>query len=84
MLPSIANKIVESCSGYFNEDPSIREKYSGRGMFERETCGLIFSSLNDAFLAFALFGRYASSDDVDDLSCQGLKWDNMGMNIIIY
>lgn len=60
-----AQRILQENSQY-----EIREGYSGRGMYGKETIAIVVPS----------------SDDVDFLKkkYRGLKVDNMGMSYIVY
>lgn len=65
MERELAQKLVRE-----NEEYRLREGYSGRGMYGRETNAIIVSS----------------RDDVGYLRKQyeGLRWDEMGLDYIVY
>ncbi len=68
----------------------LRENYSGRGMFGKETAGVVFESERDFFHALADIikdGVEDNSADIGELIPEALKriqTDNMGKNIIYY
>lgn len=78
-------KNVANCAGI---EASIYEDYSGRGMFNRTTTGIVTES------AIALLGaaiEHVSADAADGMSWDINKWelyklstDSMGRNEILY
>lgn len=88
MKVEIARKIVEAVedSGSGNE-VELRENYSGRGMFGKQTAGVV-GSLSDiigAIAAVAFEMGNHGDDEVEFLrEMRRLRTDNMGHNIIVY
>ncbi len=73
-------KVTEECG---NQDIDLREGYSGRGMFGRETCGVVINSLPILLADVINYARENKMDDAPDF--QGFSTDNMGRDsIIIY
>lgn len=72
-------EVTEMCG---NQDISLREGYSGRGMFGRETFGVVIESLPILLADVINYARDQKMDDAPDF--QGFSTDNMGRDIIIY
>lgn len=68
----------------------VREDYSGRGMFGKQTAGIVVDSLQDFFSAIAdIMQECISDQDMEsgDLVIEALrniKSDNMGNGYIFY
>lgn len=67
-------------------DATVRERYSGRGMYGKETCGVVtddaFQLVVDA-LQSAIKGFF-DEDEAQELDFTNLRIDNMGLDWIIY
>lgn len=67
-------------------DGQVYENYSGRGMYGRETTGVVVSDLGQVMSAL-----YSSSSQISELRDAGeldqvekFRWDSMGLDIIVY
>lgn len=71
-------------------EAEVRKNYSGRGMYGRETAGVVIGNIGDFVQAVAGVSSELTSnhteDEVDDFinDMGGLTTDNMGRDIIIY
>ena len=90
MKLEFAKLIVKAGSdmGYDDECMSVREAYSGRGMYGRETAGVVFDSLGKllAAVAHATECMITDEDDAGDLisDLEKCRTDNMGRDTILY
>ena len=69
-----------------NEQYSLYENYSGRGMFGRTCLGVIVQQ-NDSFMDFIIkLTKYLDDNDVDDVDfkLEGATYDNLGLDTIVY
>lgn len=69
-----------------NEQYSLYENYSGRGMFGRTCLGVIVQR-NDSFMDFIInLTRYLDDNDVDDIDfkLEGATYDNLGLDTVVY
>ena len=69
-----------------NEQYSIYENYSGRGMFGRTCLGVIVQE-HDSFMEFLMnLTRYMDANGVEDtnFSLEGVAYDNLGLDTIVY
>jgi hypothetical protein len=71
-----------------NPDFDLHDDYSGRGMFGKSTYGIVVQSLSDFFNTI---GDYIQdyADETEEIILLGeilsyLKWDNMGLEMIVY
>jgi hypothetical protein len=67
-------------------DGQVYEKYSGRGMFGKETTGVVVEDLGKVMSAL-----YSASAHIGELRDEGeldqvekFRWDSMGLDIIVY
>lgn len=67
-------------------DGQVYENYSGRGMYGKETTGVVVSDLGQVMSAL-----YSSSAHIGELRDAGeldqvekFRWDSMGLDIIVY
>ena len=89
MHPSVAQKIVEA-GAEAGLDLSLRENYSGRGMFGRTTCGVV-GDLGEILQAIVAAAYEAGAEDANSggdsdfvRRCGRLSWDSMGRDAIVY
>lgn len=69
-----------------NEQYSLYENYSGRGMFGRTCLGVIVQQ-NDSFIEFLMnLTKYMDNNKVEDtdFSLEGATYDNLGLDTIVY
>lgn len=69
-----------------NEQYSLYENYSGRGMFGRTCLGVVVRQ-NDSFMEFLMnLTRYMDNNEVEDtdFSLEGVAYDNLGLDTIVY
>ena len=69
-----------------NEQYSLYENYSGRGMFGRACLGVIVQR-NDSFIDFIIkLTKYLDDNDVDDIDfkLEGATYDNLGLDTVVY
>jgi hypothetical protein len=89
MKKEFAEKIVK-CIGGFGKEVKIYENYSGRGMYGKETTGVVHDSINDVFTAIALVAADLEGNDEEDLvdefveELRRVKIDNLDCSHIIY
>ena len=90
MKLELAEKLAEIYEGYTGDyedrDERLSEDYSGRGMFGKETVGLIvgdISTLLEAVL-YAVKDGALTEDDMSDMDTSGFRTDSMGFSTIIY
>jgi hypothetical protein len=73
-------------NGSYTEDVSIRDDYSGRGMYGRSTYAIAGDfTMNDVIVAVATL--FASGDAQDENLCPDdftFSQDQMGLGIVIY
>lgn len=68
----------------------LRENYSGRGMYGKETCGVVFDSERDFFHTLADMVKDGMEDNSADImellpeALKNLQTDSMGKSIIYY
>ena len=80
----LAEKIVEAGDG----EITLRERYSGRYMYGRETAAVIAPSM--AFILQAVIERADLFVDEDgeplfgDFTINGFRSDNMGLDMVFY
>ena len=91
MQKVIAEAIVEAMEeqGY---EASVREGYSGRGMFGKETTGIVTDSvgtviqaiLSDLLEESSIIRQVAEENDISPFDIDHISIDSMGLNTIIY
>jgi hypothetical protein len=88
-----AKIIAEVAEDAGNENVSLREDYSGRGMYGQTTAGLVVGSLGDLLplvaAAAAQLERQQGEEGVMDIdtfigSLERIRTDNMGRDLIVY
>lgn len=64
----------------------IRDDYSGRGMYGKQTFGVVFDSQADFHKALVDAAYIAGEQDDDDMRQEltGLTLDSMGLGIVVY
>jgi len=88
MEKNIAEKIVEN--SVF--EMTLREDYSGRGMYGSETAGIVTDSIGNVLYSAIKLVKSMIDDpesydfDVEDLAeaMENIKTDSMGLSMIIY
>lgn len=91
MQKVIAEAIVEAMEEQGHE-ASVREGYSGRGMFGKETTGIVADSvgtvmraiLSDVLEESSIIRQVAEENDISPLDIDGISIDSMGLDTIIY
>lgn len=69
-----------------NEQYSLYENYSGRGMFGRTCLGVIVQR-NDSFIDFIIkLTKYLDDNGIEDVdfSLEGVSYDALGLDTIVY
>lgn len=87
----MAKAIVEAGSEDETLDIEVRESYSGRSSYGKETTGLVCADYATFIRAIAAYsfligdneGDYGTYYELQDF-LREMKWDNMGRQIIIY
>lgn len=83
----------ENCDTFFEDMPTIRENYSGRGMYGKETTAIVCSDLMAIMAAIACetVERLGYNNDTEDEAAdmfediRHLQTDSMGRSsIVIY
>jgi hypothetical protein len=89
-------KVSEECG---NQEATLREDYSGRGMYGSQTCAVTVDSqmtLIQDLIQFMSTNVYDTDDDTDNSKpnegwsggpvpdCDGLRIDSMGRGVVIY
>ncbi len=79
-------KFLKECIEYSGEDCEVRLKYSGRGMFGRETIGVVVEDESQLLNQVIQYIKENLSDikaeDIPEFS--GFRRDNMGRKMILY
>ena len=79
-------KFILNCLEYAGEEASLRDKYSGRGLYGKTTVWVVFDHYCLLIPAIIEFFKQnldtLNYDDVPDFDI--LREDNMGNQIIIY
>lgn len=93
MKIEIAKSIVEAAED-MGEELELRESYSGRGMYGKETAGIVFDSIGVLMAAVARTGYNLCEIDSSDGSSESpyeleqelihTHMDSMGLGTIIY
>jgi hypothetical protein len=95
MKKAMAEFIAEKLEDMTGEKHSIREGYSGRGMFGSETFGIVCDSpmqVLDVVMECLLNGEL-DEDDIEELNDKldeergpntGFRFDGMGLQYIVY
>ena len=89
---NLAEFIIKACEnndsffGWGESIPQLREGYSGRGMYGRETTGIVCDDVIPVLAAVANEVSWMDSDDISvDLSkLAQLGTDSLGRRIILY
>ena len=95
MQKELAQFILQACENsntFFQDEdsmPELRESYSGRGMFGKETTAIVCSDLMAVMAAIACeieaVDMYEYREDVDLSDIKDLRTDSMGRgSIVIY
>lgn len=67
-------------------DGRVYENYSGRGMYGKETTGVVVSDLQAVMTALysasAHIGELRDSGELDQT--EKFRWDSLGLDIIVY
>lgn len=75
-------KVTEDCG---NQEIDLRDSYSGRGMYDRTTHGVVVNSVNVLLADCINYLRQASDEVLEEVpNFQKFSQDNMGMNTILY
>lgn len=99
MTKDMAEFLVEVTESLGNQEISLREGYSGRGMYGKETCGVVVENILQLFSDILEYAR----DNINDYMGEGsdgeqfktwdgkmipqvenFRMDNMGRQYIIY
>lgn len=83
----LAEMLVQVCEDD-GLDVSLRESYSGRGMYGNDTVGVVLQEGDVTDILKAVINQATcfidDEDDMEIFSCNGLKLDSMGKGMILY
>ena len=92
MDANIAKKLADAHEELTGDDEglTLREDYSGRGMYGEKTAGVV-GNLSEFLVAIAYVGITMGKDGIDENECyefveaiSKLETDNMGRQMIFY
>jgi hypothetical protein len=65
-------------------DASLRESYSGRGMYGKDTAGVVIGDVTDLLAAIINNASMFCEEEDEMFYVNGFKQDSMGKGMIIY
>jgi hypothetical protein len=84
MKEELANQLVDMSWG----DGKVYEGYSGRGMYGRETTGVVFPDLGSFECTLERYNEEEFGEDWKDneegLTLDDFRKDNLGLQVILY
>jgi len=86
MEKELAKKLVSACTE-FDVEATIREDYSGRGMYNRTTTGVIIEANNFSIISVVIGCADMFIDKNGEPlfeDCEDINSDNMGNRMIYY
>jgi hypothetical protein len=85
MTKAQAEFLKEATEYCGNQEIDLRSDYSGRGMYGKETCGVVVDSLTVLLADCIAYIKEVLNDNIDAIpELDSFKTDNMGRSIIIY
>ena len=85
-------ELIEEAGGHLGLEIKPREEYSGKGMYDRQTCAIVCDDIGDFVAAVAqgainLFEENpqnytGAANFIEDM--RGLRTDSMGLGIVVY
>jgi hypothetical protein len=80
-------KLIVNAANDMGAEVTLRENYSGRGMYGKTTAGVV-GTLGDVTKSIAYAASLLTEDDPDKveefIENMDLAWDNMGKELILY
>ena len=82
-------KMIVDNTDTWDERLSVRDGYSGRSMYGKETCGIVYDNLGDLMRGIAQTAADLAFEDESRLEdfmeeLENIRLDNMGLSMIVY